>query len=69
MNPPREPTQRTYSEAELASLFTTYFGDKLTQRQLDSLIVTVAAVHANRQLEVPPSFGGWARAQPSYPRV
>ncbi len=43
-----KPPQRTYSEDELAALFATYFGDKLSQRQLDSLVVTVLQAHADR---------------------
>jgi hypothetical protein len=49
MNPSSEPKQRTYTEAELAGLFATYFGDKLSQSQLDSLVATVAEAHANRR--------------------
>jgi hypothetical protein len=41
--------QRTYTEAELAALFTTYFGDRLTQSQLDSMVMTVAQAHAERR--------------------
>jgi hypothetical protein len=60
MNPNPESTQRNYTEAELAGLFATYFGDKLTQSQLDSLVVTVAEAHANRRAraaEVPEWLG------------
>jgi hypothetical protein len=60
MNPSREPTQRTYTEAELAGLFATYFGDKLTQGQLDSLVASVVQAHANRRAraaEVPEWLG------------
>jgi len=44
-----EPGAGTYTEAELASLFATYFGDKLTPSQLDSLVATVAEAHARRR--------------------
>jgi hypothetical protein len=50
MNRSQQSTPRTYTEDELAGLFATYFGDKLTQTQLDSLVATVAAAHANRRL-------------------
>jgi hypothetical protein len=49
MNRSHESTPRTYSEDELAALFATYFGDKLTQTQLDSLVAWVAAAHADRR--------------------
>ena len=49
MDPRPESTRRTYTEAELAGLFATYFGDKLTQSQLDSLVATVAEAHTNRR--------------------
>jgi hypothetical protein len=49
MNSSREPEQRTYTEDELAGLFTTYFGDKLNPTQLDSLVATVAQTHAERR--------------------
>jgi hypothetical protein len=49
MNRSNESTPRTYTEAELAGLFATYFGDKLTQSQIDSLVATVAEAHANRR--------------------
>jgi hypothetical protein len=48
MNSGPESTSRTYTEDELAGLFATYFGDKLSQSQLDSLVATVAEAHANR---------------------
>jgi hypothetical protein len=44
-----QSTPRTYTEDELAGLFATYFGDKLTQTQLDSLVAAVAASHAARR--------------------
>jgi hypothetical protein len=40
---------KTYTADELAGLFATYFGDKLTQTQLDSLVATVAAAHVDRR--------------------
>ena len=49
MNRSHESKPRTYTEDELAALFATYFGDKLTQTQLDSLVATVAAAHADRR--------------------
>jgi signal transduction histidine kinase len=48
MSPSRHSTRKTYTEAELAGLFATYFGDKLSQSQLDSLVTVVASAHANR---------------------
>jgi hypothetical protein len=73
MNPHGESTRRTYTEAELAGLFATYFGDKLSQSQLDSLVAAVADAHASRRAsaaesnntartDVPCFFGGWAPA-------
>ena len=50
MNRSHESTPRIYTEDELAGLFATYFGDKLTQTQLDSLVATVAAAHADRRM-------------------
>lgn len=45
-----KPTsQTTYSEDELGALFATHFGDKLSQTQLDSLVVTVLHAHADRR--------------------
>ncbi len=58
MNPNRESTRRTYTETELAGLFATYFGDKLTQSQLDSLVATVAEAHANRRARAAESVKG-----------
>jgi hypothetical protein len=55
MNSRPEPTQRTYTEAELAGLFATYFSDKLSQSQVDSLVTTVAEAHANRRARAAPS--------------
>jgi hypothetical protein len=50
MSRSHEPTPRkTYTEDELAGLFATYFGDKLTQTQLDSLVATVAAAHVDHR--------------------
>jgi hypothetical protein len=49
MNRSHESKPRTYTADELAALFATYFGDKLTQTQLDSLVATVAAAHADRR--------------------
>jgi hypothetical protein len=50
MNRSHESTPRmTYTEDELAGLLATYFGDKLTQTQLDSLVATVAAAHVDRR--------------------
>ncbi len=49
MNRSHESTPRTYTEDELAALFATYFGDKLTQTQLDSLVATVVAAHLDRR--------------------
>jgi len=49
MNRSHESKPRTYTEDELAALFATYFGDKLTQTQLDSLVATVAAAHVDRR--------------------
>ena len=49
MNSSHEPKRRTYTQDELAGLFATYFGDKLTQSQLESLLTTVAEAHANHR--------------------
>jgi hypothetical protein len=49
MNRSHESVPRTYTEDELAALFATYFGDKLTQAQLNSLVATVAAAHVDRR--------------------
>src|SRR5579864_9071727 len=56
MSRSRASTPKTYTEAELARLFATYFGDKLSQSQLDSLITTVAVAHANRNSRRKRSF-------------
>lgn len=52
---PRESNHRTYTEAELAGLFATYFGDKLSQTQLDSLVASVVQAHADRDARAEPS--------------
>jgi hypothetical protein len=49
-----ESAPRTYTEDELAGLFATYFGDKLTQTQLDSLVATVTAAHSDRRKRATP---------------
>ena len=59
------PPKRTYTEDELVGLVATYFGDKLTQTQLDSLVATVLAAHAdrpNRAAEPKPDPGADTRA-------
>jgi hypothetical protein len=45
----RDSKTRIYSKTELTGLFQTYFGDKLTQAQLESLIESVLAAHADAQ--------------------
>jgi hypothetical protein len=64
MHATRESKTRIYSQAELTDLFTTYFGDKLTQAQLGSLVATVMTAHAerataSREATVPHFFGAW----------
>jgi hypothetical protein len=60
MSRSRESTSRTYTADELAGLFATYFGDKLSQTQLDSLVATVTAAHTDRRkrAEQPPDHPG-----------
>jgi len=48
MNRSRQSAAKTYTDAELASLFATYFGDRLSESQLDSLVTAVSVAHATR---------------------
>ncbi|MBI4494669.1 MAG: hypothetical protein HY690_17980 [Chloroflexi bacterium] len=41
----------SWTEAELKSLFATYFGEKLSPAQLERLVADVAASLANRRVE------------------
>ena len=45
----RRTNARAYSSTDLTMLFEASFGDRLSEAQIDSLVNTVLAAHADRQ--------------------